>query len=88
LARVKQARELNHIGLCDGDRTGHLPTLVDDLVVRLRRSSATTKDSDATFSAAAVAHGKLRYEQAYTPAKLVHESRILQVTIFGTLKPF
>jgi hypothetical protein len=59
---------------------------VDDLVVRLRRSSATTKDGDATFSAAAVAYGKLRYEQGYTPAMLVHESRILQVTIFGMLK--
>jgi CheY-like chemotaxis protein len=86
LARAKQSRQLNHIGLRDEDRTGHLPTLVDELVVRLRRSSTTTKDSGATFSAAAVAHGKLRYDQGYTPAMLVHESRILQVTIFGTLK--
>ena len=38
------------------------------------------------FSAAAVAHGKLRYLQGYTPAMLVHESRILQVTLFGTLQ--
>ena len=38
------------------------------------------------FSAAAVAHGKLRFQQRYTPAMLVHESRILQVTIFGTLQ--
>ena len=37
-------------------------------------------------SDAAVAHGKLRYQQGYTPAMLVHESRILQVTIFGTLQ--
>ncbi len=44
------------------------------------------KDSDAVFSAAAVAHGKLRYLQGYTPAMLVHESRILQVTLFGTLQ--
>ncbi|MGA7170198.1 MAG: response regulator, partial [Candidatus Sulfotelmatobacter sp.] len=33
-----------------------------------------------------VAHGKLRYQQRYTPAMLVHESRILQVTLFGTLQ--
>jgi hypothetical protein len=32
-----------------------------------------------------VAHGKLRYLQGYTPAMLMHESRILQVTIFGDL---
>jgi hypothetical protein len=38
------------------------------------------------FFVAAIAHGKLRYEQGYTPAMLVHESRILQVTLFGTLQ--
>jgi hypothetical protein len=48
--------------------------------------SATAKDSDAVFSPAATAHGKLRYKQGYTPAMLVHESRILQVTLFGTLQ--
>jgi len=86
LARVKQAIELNHIPLSDAERTGHLPKLVEDLVVRLSKPSATTKDSDAVFSVAAIAHGKLRYLQGYTPAMLVHESRILQVTLFGTLQ--
>ena len=86
LARVKQARELNHLPLNDSERTGHLPKLVEDLVVRLRKPSATTKDSDAVSSDAAIAHGKLRYLQGYTPAMLVHESRILQVTLFGTLQ--
>ena len=33
-----------------------------------------------------MAHGKLRHQQGYTPAMLVHESRILQVTLFGTLQ--
>ena len=86
LARAKQSSELNRISLSDEERTGHLPKLVEDLSLRLSQSSATTKDSDAVFSAAAVAHGKLRYQQGYTPAMLVHESRILQVTIFGTLQ--
>ena len=86
LARAKQSKQLNHIPLSDDERTGHLPKLVEDLVVRLRKPSATTKDSDAVFSAAAIAHGKLRYKQGYTPAMLVHESRILQVTLFGTLQ--
>jgi hypothetical protein len=44
------------------------------------------KDSDATFSTAAVLHGELRYGQGYTPEMLVYESRILQVTPFETLK--
>jgi DNA-binding response OmpR family regulator len=86
LARARQSSDLNRVPLSDEERTGHLPTLVEDLALRLSKSSATDKDSDAIFSAAAVAHGKLRYLQGYTPAMLVHESRILQVTIFGTLQ--
>jgi DNA-binding response OmpR family regulator len=86
LARAKQSKELNHVPLSDDERTGHLPRLVEDLIVRLSKPSATTKDSDAVSSAAALAHGKLRHQQGYTPAMLVHESRILQVTLFGTLQ--
>jgi DNA-binding response OmpR family regulator len=86
LARAKKSKELNHIALSDNERTGYLPKLVEDLVVRLGSPSATAMDSDAAFSEAAVAHGKLRYLQGYSPAMLVHELRILQVTIFGTLQ--
>jgi DNA-binding response OmpR family regulator len=86
LVRVKESTELNHLRLSDDERTGHLPKLVVDLVVRLGKPSATTKDSDAIFSSAAIAHGKLRHLQGYTPAMLVHESRILQVTLFGALQ--
>ena len=86
LARAKQSSELNCLALSDDERTGHIPRLVEDLALRLSKSSAASKDSDAIFSAAAVAHGKLRYQQGYTPAMLVHESRILQVTIFGMLQ--
>jgi DNA-binding response OmpR family regulator len=86
LARVKESKELNHIRLSDLERTGHLPKLVEDLIIRLKRPNATTKDSDALPSPAAIAHGELRFRQDYTPAMLVHESRILQVTLFGTLQ--
>jgi RsbT co-antagonist protein rsbRD N-terminal domain len=86
LTRITQSHELNHIRLNDLERTGHLPKLVEDLIVRLRKSNATTKDSDAVPSPAAATHGELRYRQGYTPAMLVHESRILQVTLFGTLQ--
>jgi len=86
LARAKQSGELNCLELRDEERAGHLPKLVEDLALRLSRSSGASRDSDAIFSAAAVAHGKLRYQQGYTPAMLVHESRILQVTIFGMLQ--
>jgi hypothetical protein len=86
LARAKQSSELNRLDLSDKERTGHLPRLVEDLATRLSKSSAATNDSDAVFSMPAVAHGKVRYQQGYTPAMLVHESRILQVAIFGTLQ--
>jgi DNA-binding response OmpR family regulator len=87
LARANEAPELNHLVLKDEERTGHLPKLIEDLVRRLNRPGAESQhDSDATFSTAAVLHGELRYAQGYTPQMLVHESRILQVTLFGTLK--
>jgi ActR/RegA family two-component response regulator len=87
LARVDQVRELNHLPLADKDRTGHLPKLIEDLVHRLNRPiTGSPQDNDAVCSPAAVLHGELRFAQAYTPEMLVHESRILQVTLFGTLQ--
>ena len=87
LARVKETRELNHLELADDERTGHLPRLIEDLVLRLNRNTASSPLRDeALTSDAAVLHGQLRYRQGYTPEMLVHDSRILQVTLFGTLK--
>jgi DNA-binding response OmpR family regulator len=86
LIRTKRSCELNHLQLSDEERTGHLPKLIEDLSIRLGKSNTATKDSDALFSGAAVAHGNLRYSQGYSPEMLVHESRIFQVTIFGTLQ--
>jgi len=85
LARTKKTPQLNHLHLSDEERTGHLPKLVEDLIERLGRPKLPDKDSDAISSFAAVAHGKLRCKQGYSAAMLIHESRILQVTIFGTL---
>jgi hypothetical protein len=55
------------------------------LMARLGRPKLPDKDSDAIASPAAIEHGKLRRTQGYSSAMLIHESRILQVTIFGTL---
>ena len=85
LIRTKRSPELNHLHLSDDERTGHLPKLVNDVVVRLSKTKLPTKDSDAVVSFSAIAHGKLRRKQGYSAAMLIHESRILQVTIFGTL---
>src|SRR5580765_6720993 len=86
LVRAKQNQHLNNLSLTDAERAGHLPKLVEDVALRLSQSNASDQDSDARPSAAAVIHGELRFRQGYTPAMLVHESRLLQVAIFGTLQ--
>jgi DNA-binding response OmpR family regulator len=79
---VEQDEELTCIALDFRDRTGHLPNLLADLIYRLRLPA----NSQASISVAAGHHGKLRRQQGYTAAMIVEESRILQVSIFNTLK--
>jgi YesN/AraC family two-component response regulator len=86
LARVKKSKELSQVSLSDQERTGYLPKLINDLIARLRTSETPGEESDSVCSPAAVAHGKLRKSQGYTSAMLVHDSRILQVTLFGVLQ--
>jgi DNA-binding response OmpR family regulator len=86
LAKVKKSKELNSVSLGDQERTGYLAKLIEDLIMRLRAPNTPGEESDSICSAAAVAHGKMRRSQGYTPAMLVHDSRILQVTLFGTLQ--
>jgi hypothetical protein len=42
--------------------------------------------SDSVASPSVAEHGRLRFKQGYTAPTPVEESRILQVTIFGTLQ--
>jgi DNA-binding response OmpR family regulator len=86
LTRVKTNKELTRAALSDQERTGYLPKLLDDLIARLRSPHITIQEGGFIGSAAAVAHGKLRRSQGYTSAMLVQDSRILQVTLFGTLQ--
>jgi hypothetical protein len=79
---VDQDAELTVIPLSRIERTGHLPKLLLDLVVRLRLDSR----SSAPISMAARDHGALRLQQGYTATMVVEESRILQVSIFSTLQ--
>jgi DNA-binding response OmpR family regulator len=85
LMKVKKSTELSRVTLSDQERTGYLPKLIDDLIVRLT-SPYITVQGDSIGSAAAVAQGKLRRSQGYTSAMLVQDARILQVTLFGTLQ--
>ena len=86
LLRARKNKELNRVPLTDKERTGYLPKLIEDLIVRLREPNVPGEESDSICSAAAVAHGRMRRLQGYTPGMLVHDSRILQVTLFGMLQ--
>src|ERR1700727_1727585 len=81
LMRVDKEPELTAIPPRFGDRTGHLPQLLRDVIVRLRLDDETK----APISQAAAHHGDLRAQQGYTVAMAVEESRLLQVSIFTTL---
>ena len=84
LGRVNRSKDLVSIRLSTEGRTGHLPTLLRELVDRLR--APHVDEGKAKVSLAALAHGRVRSEQGYTAAMLVEESRILQVCIFKTLR--
>jgi DNA-binding response OmpR family regulator len=79
---VDQDAELTVIPLSRIERTGHLPQLLLDLVVRLRLDSGLP----SPVSMAARDHGAMRLRQGYTATMVVEESRILQVSIFSTLQ--
>ena len=79
---VDQNAELTCIPLSRIERTGHLPKLLLDLVVRLRLDPGLTNP----ISTAARDHGVMRLKQGYTATMVVEESRILQVSIFSNLQ--
>jgi DNA-binding response OmpR family regulator len=86
LDKVKKSKEVNDLGLSDQERTAYLPRLIDDLIMRLQRPHCLGEETSSICSKAAVAHGKIRKVQGYTPHMLVHDSRMLQVTLFGTIQ--
>jgi hypothetical protein len=79
--RVEKEPELMRIPLNYEERTGHLPRLMHDVNVRLRRDD----DAKAAISEVAADHGNLRHKQGYPVEMLIEESRLLQVSIFTTL---
>jgi hypothetical protein len=78
---VEKQEDLMSITLSYEDRTGHLPALLREVIVRLRLDAGTK----AAVSVAASYHGDLRRKQGYTVAMVVEESRLLQVCLFTTL---
>lgn len=83
LSRVGQVRELTSLAVTAIERTEYLPEIMRSITTHLR--AIRTLELVDTPSAAAVAHGQLRYRQGYTAPLIVLESRILQVSIFETI---
>jgi ActR/RegA family two-component response regulator len=84
LERLKEDEVLSSVPLGEGDRMGHLPRLLQDLVSRLNGSQMLT-NKQHRISAYAAEHGMLRFSQGYSIEMIVDESRLLQVSIFHGL---
>jgi DNA-binding response OmpR family regulator len=84
LDRVDAEPEIISVRLTAAERCAHLPAIFHDLVERLRHPLPL--GTRALKSPASVKHGLMRREQGYTPAMMVEESRMLQVSIFQTLQ--
>jgi ActR/RegA family two-component response regulator len=83
LSVVAHNPELAAIPLSDEERIDHLPSMLQELVERLKRGADETSDNATT---AAQPHGEVRYQQRYSIAQLVSETRILQRTIAATVQ--
>lgn len=84
VGRVNADLNLRAIALDDKTRSCHLPQLFKELVYRLR--NPLPPGTKGEFSKSAHQHGLTRRKQGYSAAMLVEESRILQVSIFDTLR--
>jgi hypothetical protein len=84
LRRADSEPDIMAIAMTPAERSAHLPDVLRDLVVRLR--NPLPLGTRALTSDAAHDHGLTRREQGYTPAMMVAESRMLQVSIFHTLQ--
>jgi hypothetical protein len=84
LERINEDENLSSIELDGKTRSSHLPQLFKELVQRLR--NPLPLGTKGAYSKSAKEHGLARRNQGYSAAMLVEESRILQVSIFDTLR--
>ena len=80
--RIQADPGLMAVPLDREQRCAHLPQVLRDLIHRL--DAAKDSDTRQLPSTGATQHGTLRRRQGYTPALLVEESRLLQLSIFQT----
>ncbi len=75
--------ELAAVPLSDEERTDHLPSMLEEMIERLKRGADAGSNVATT---AAQRHGELRCQQGYSIPQLVTETRILQRTIAATVQ--
>jgi YesN/AraC family two-component response regulator len=83
LAAVCADPEIAMLQLPDGERTDHLPDLLDDLTKMLQTPQGST--SSARVHAARL-HGRIRRRQSYSIPMILEETRILQGKIFEAIQ--
>jgi hypothetical protein len=81
MKRVDGVPDLTKIPLTEDQRMGHLPQLIEDLIIRLQLK----KGEEMPETTSAHDHGKVRFDQGYSVPMMVEESRLLQVSLFETL---
>lgn len=82
--RVEMEPKLSGISMSYEQRCSHLPGLLRELAHSLR--SGRPIDTTLPMSSGPVRHGMRRFNQKYTAAMLVEESRLLQASIFHILQ--
>jgi CheY-like chemotaxis protein len=82
--RVQKEDSLMGIPMSREQRCGHLPDFFREMICRLRAQKPIGTKEPASSSAEE--HGAERFNQGYTATMLVQEYRMLQVSIFHTLK--
>jgi CheY-like chemotaxis protein len=84
LERVQREESLMAISMSREQRCGHLPDLFSEMIDRLRTQKPIgTKE---LMSLSAGEHGANRFSRGYTATMLLEEYRMLQISIFHTLK--
>ena len=84
LEKVEDLPEVASVPLSTGERSDHIPMVLDELVRMLRAS----KGSDASRKAlkASAKHGIERRKQGYSIPMLLEEGRVLRRVVFNTVQ--
>jgi CheY-like chemotaxis protein len=81
---LREEESVTSVAMTDEQRCTHLPQFFRELVCRLQSTQGI--GSKQKVSSAATLHGIKRFQQGYSAAMLVEESRVLQLSIFQTLQ--